>query len=229
MGFKTKPARFCVHEGSVSMAELGVAWKRLQFSLTVTSFGSEARDPRPILGARVMKTKSKMCCIIAGMAGIALLVGSVTDVLANGRPQSADDFCQALKLTAVGNYYRCLLRAGEGDRRKSSCDDRFTRAFAQADLHSPACEPLDDPDRTQRGIQDQAKAVLAGDVSVPPCQEITSGTDGIVTCWLHKPGQNTSTSYAALDDILTQITTQDPADCAPCQNVTSDTPLWLQA
>lgn len=175
-------------------------------------------------------------CILATAIGFVLLTGSGGAAYAAARQDSNGikpgklAACRSAKLKAVGDYYECLLlRNGKNIALHGGCDKRFMNKFAKADKLSPGCPPLDDPDRTQRYVLNQARAVHSGDPSVPPCQEITSDSSGKVTCWLHKPGENTTTSWANLDDILAQLTSQSSAACAPCQNITSQTPMWMQA
>ncbi len=69
--------------------------------------------------------------------------------------------------------------------------------------------------------------MLVGDISQPPCQEITANDGGQVTCQLHVPGENIAKTIAALSDILTQVTAEP--DCPACSKVTANTPLWIQA
>jgi hypothetical protein len=168
--------------------------------------------------------------LMAGVVGLALQAADPSDARADGKPHpDRDEACQSLKLRAVGDYYTCLLRAGDDPWRREGCDNRFERNFSKADRLSPACPPLDDPDRTQRAVADQAQAVLVGDVSTPPCQQIVSGADGLVTCLISAPSEYITTTVASLSDILTQIQTQSSSSCADCASVTADTPLWLQA
>lgn len=167
---------------------------------------------------------------LAGVVGLTLQAAGAPNALADGKPDPDwDRVCQSYKLRAVGSYYKCLLWTSNDTVGRARCDDRFQQAFATADRLSPNCPPLDSLDRTRRSINDQAQAVLVGDVSAPPCQAVLSGTDGLVTCQLNAPGDNIGTSVASLTDILTQIQNQDSSTCAACASVTAETPLWLQA
>ena len=133
--------------------------------------------------------------------------------------------CVTLKLRAAGDYYSCLLQSGAKRERAARCDRRFAWQFAQADRRDPGCAPLTDLERSQRGIRDQAQAVLVGDISQPPCQGITANNAGQVTCQLHVPGENIATTVAGLSDILAQVTVEP--DCPTCSKVTANTPLWI--
>jgi hypothetical protein len=167
---------------------------------------------------------------LAGVVGLTPQVAGASEVLTGGAPNlDLDRACQWNKLRAVGSYYKCLLRTSNDTSGRVRCDDRFQQAFTTADRLSPNCPPLDSLDRTRRAVNDQAQAVLVGDVSAPPCQAILSGTDGLVTCQLNAPGDNIGTSVASLTDILTQIQNQNPSTCPDCASVTAETPLWLQA
>ena len=166
---------------------------------------------------------------VAAVAVLLALQGAMAAAASTASASDRNQTCEARKLYAVSDYYACLLNAGDHARRQSRCDEQFERAFGRADQLARGCPPLDDLDRTQTAVKDQAKAVLTGDISAPPCQEVLSGTDGRVTCVINKSGENIGTSASSLEDILTQITTQDPSTCAACQDVTPDTPLWLQA
>ena len=135
--------------------------------------------------------------------------------------------CETLKLRAAGDYYSCLLLARNHPHWQARCERRFAWHFAQADKREPGCAPLTDLERSQRGIRDQAQAVLVGDISQPPCQGISANGNGQVTCQLHVPGQNIATTVAGLTDILAQVTAEP--GCTACSQVSANTPLWIQA
>lgn len=194
----------------------------------------DERTPRPEAeivqyGLSINTPNYFWICIMS----LVLLLGYSAEATAwqgdKNSPTKSSKVCRLGKLKAAGDYYECLLRAGKHVAWQSRCDDHFNKAFEKADARSPGCLPLTDSDRTQRYVRNQARAVLIGDPSVPPCQEVTSDSSGKVTCWLHKPGENTTTSWASLDDILTQITTQLSTDCPSCPDVTDQTPMWMQA
>jgi hypothetical protein len=125
-----------------------------------------------------------------------------TESGSRGRSHGA---CERLKRGAVIHCYACLLTVGDSARLQARCADRFERRFSFADDLDPGCPPLADFDRTERAVRDQARAVLIGNVSAPPCQAIVQGANGLVTCQLHGAGLNLGTSVAALDDVLAQI------------------------
>ena len=176
---------------------------------------------------RVLRT-----LLMCGVGGVAATIASSGGALAlDDRPGDLSDSsggeCQTLKLRAAGEYYACLLRAGDEGHGSKRCDHRFAALFERADRREPGCLPLDDLERSQQGIRNQAQEVLVGDISQPPCQGIVSGSEGLVTCQLRVPGENIVNSVANLADVLTQI--QNEPDCPACAKVTDETPIWIQA
>ena len=158
-------------------------------------------------------------CLAASAAAAALFVAG-----GEARANTANA-CQTLKLRAVGDYYSCLLRAGNDQIRRARCGRGFERMFGLADQNDPNCPPLDDFGRTQRAVDDQAQAVLIGDVSLPPCQAIVPGSDGLVTCRCASGPKHREPRRRA----QRHHHPARPPDCTACAKVTTTTPMWIQA
>jgi hypothetical protein len=154
--------------------------------------------------------------IAAGSALVALLGASPGHALS---PESA---CENAKLAAAARYDQCLFRAfkaanarGEealSEDARARCDDRFDRAFEQAEA-SGACRTPGGASTLRAPIEAQVLATVG---SLTPTADCTIVDDeGIAVCQLDKG--TSAVDLAALVDQLSDL------------GVTDETIFWIQA
>lgn len=122
--------------------------------------------------------------------------------------------------------HRAQDRRHHSDKSSQICQPEKLKA----DALSLGCSyPLHDPDRTQKYVQYQVRALHSDVPDVLPCQESTFYTSVMVTCWLNKPEENPITCWSSLKDTLIFLKSQSAVAGLPCQDITAQMRRWIKA